>query len=64
MKVLTPIKAIQAYCIECSGGMTKEVRLCTVEKCPIFPYRMGKRQDKDTAIDNCASEKIVPSFNR
>ena len=56
MKVLTPIKAIRAYCIECSGGMTKEVKLCPVEKCPLFPYRMGKRPNKDTAIDNCASE--------
>ena len=56
MKVLTPIKAIRAYGIECSGGMTKEVKLCPVEKCPLFPYRMGKRPNKDTAIDNCASE--------
>ena len=27
MKVLTPIKAIRAYFIECSGGMVKEVKL-------------------------------------
>ncbi|OLR55601.1 hypothetical protein BHK98_05695 [Hornefia porci] len=43
MKVLTPIKAIRAYCIECSGGMTKEIKLCTVEKCPLYPYRMGNQ---------------------
>lgn len=52
MKVLTPIKAIRAYCIECSGGMTKEVKLCPVEKCPLYPYRMGKRPTADTDIGN------------
>lgn len=58
MKVLTPIKAIRAYCIECSGGMTKEVKLCPVEKCPLYPYRMGKRPTTDTDIDsNKNSEK-------
>ena len=51
MKVLTPIKAIRAYCVECSGGMTKEVKLCNVEKCPLYPYRMGKRPTADTDID-------------
>lgn len=58
MKVLTPIKAIRAYCIECSGGMTKEVKLCPVENCPLYPYRMGKRPTVDTDIDsNKNSEK-------
>ena len=52
MKVLTPIKAIRAYCIECSGGMTKEVKLCPVENCPLYPYRMGKRPTVDTDIDS------------
>ena len=58
MKVLTPIKAIRAYCIECSGGMTKEVKLCPVENCPLYPFRMGKRPTVDTDIDsNKNSEK-------
>ena len=58
MKVLTPIKAIRAYCVECSGGMTKEVKLCPVENCPLYPYRMGKRPTVDTDIDsNKNSEK-------
>ena len=58
MKLLTPIKAIRAYCIECSGGITKEVKLCPAEKCPLDPYRMGKRPTADTDIDsNKNSEK-------
>lgn len=42
-KKLTPIKAIRKKCLECSGYQPSEVRLCTSEDCPLFPYRMGKR---------------------
>lgn len=51
MKVLTPIKAIRAHCIECSGGAKKEVRECPIENCPLYPYRMGKRPKLDISID-------------
>jgi len=43
MKKLTPIKAIRAKCLDCSGGSSKEVRLCPAEGCPLWPYRFGKR---------------------
>ena len=41
--VLTPVKAIRAKCLDCCCGHPSEVRLCTTEKCPLHPYRMGKR---------------------
>lgn len=40
---LTAIKAIRAKCLDCSGGQSKEVRLCPVETCALWPYRMGRR---------------------
>jgi hypothetical protein len=40
---LTPIKAIRAKCLDCSCNQFKEVVLCTVTKCSLYPYRMGKR---------------------
>lgn len=43
MKYLTPMKAIRAKCLDCSCQQPREVRLCTVKKCPLWPYRMGKR---------------------
>lgn len=52
MKVLTPIKAIRAHCIECSGGQKKEVRECPIENCSLFPYRMGKRPVVDKVVDD------------
>lgn len=51
MKVLTPIKSIRAYCVNCSGGSTKEVKFCPIKTCELYPYRMGKRPSKDTCID-------------
>tara|TARA_Y100000294_G_C8441934_1_gene291117 strand:- start:136 stop:309 length:174 start_codon:yes stop_codon:yes gene_type:complete len=42
MKILTPIKAIRAKCLNCSNWQPKEVRLCAI-KCSLHPYRMGKR---------------------
>jgi len=43
VKVLTPIKAIRAKCLDCSYGQPKEVRLCPVQTCALWPYRMGRR---------------------
>lgn len=34
--------AIRAKCMECSAGSSYEVRKCTVEKCPLWPFRLGK----------------------
>lgn len=40
--ITSPMKAIRAKCIECSGGSMSEVRLCTMETCALFPFRLGK----------------------
>lgn len=40
---LTPIKAIRAKCLDCSGWSTKEVRECQHDECVLYPYRLGKR---------------------
>ena len=39
---LTPMKAIRAKCLDCSCGNPNEVKLCPVEKCPLYPFRLGK----------------------
>ena len=46
MNSLTPMKAIRAKCLDCSGGHPKEVRLCPVTDCPLWPYRMGKNPQR------------------
>ena len=42
MSNLTPLKAIRARCIDCSGFELKEVRNCQHLDCPLYPLRMGK----------------------
>jgi len=43
MKILRPLRAIRAKCLDCCGGSAREVALCEIENCPLFPYRFGKR---------------------
>ena len=39
----TPIRAIREYCLECSGGSNVEVKLCALERCPLYAFRFGVR---------------------
>jgi hypothetical protein len=41
MKKLTPLRAIRANCLDCSGGSQAEVRSCVIPDCPLYQYRMG-----------------------
>lgn len=37
-----PLKAIKAKCMDCTCQQYNEVKLCTAENCPLFPFRLGK----------------------
>jgi hypothetical protein len=39
---MTPIKAIRIKCLDCSAESEKEVRLCPILTCSLYPFRMGK----------------------
>ena len=43
-ELLTPLKAIRLHCMGCAGGSLKEVALCMVTTCPLWPYRFGGRK--------------------
>ena len=55
-KVLTPMKAIRAKCLECCNQQFYEVRLCTVTRCSLYPYRMGHRPKKDASPTKTSGE--------
>ena len=38
-----PLAAIRLKCLDCVCGATKEVELCPVKKCSLWPFRFGKR---------------------
>lgn len=43
METLRPMKAIRAKCLDCTCQQPKEVRLCPIITCALWPYRLGKR---------------------
>lgn len=45
-KILTPLKAIRAKCLECSGGRRSEVERCQIRECPLYAYRHGKNPNR------------------
>ena len=45
-KILTPVKAIRAKCLDCMCGSAQEVRLCPVTDCSLYPYRLGHNPNR------------------
>ena len=56
-KILTPIKAIRAKCLDCTNNQYTEVKDCQMTKCSLYPYRLGKRPKKDA--DNKKVDKTT-----
>jgi len=38
-----PLPAIRLKCLDCMCDSTKEVELCPVKECSLWPFRFGKR---------------------
>lgn len=50
---MTPMKAIRAYCLDCSNGSAHEVKLCPMTECPLYAFRLGKNP-------NIKKKKLTP----
>lgn len=37
----SPVKAIRAKCLDCSGGSSTEADRCPIKDCPLYPFRKG-----------------------
>lgn len=46
----TPLKAMRAFCIQCMGHQPGLVKGCKTESCPLYPYRMGHRPNKNSTL--------------
>ena len=55
----SPLKAIRAKCIDCSGGNKAEVRLCPSKTCPLWPFRSGHRLPKEIVDGDGGGEKTL-----
>jgi hypothetical protein len=51
----SPIDAIRAKCVDCSGGSLSEVRKCVAFRCPLWPYRMGRNPFHARATSRAAA---------
>ena len=40
-KKISPLKAIRLKYLDCCCGSSNEVKLCTAENCPLYPFREG-----------------------
>ncbi len=40
--LLSPLKSVRAFCLECVYWSAYEVRHCTSTLCPLRPFRFGK----------------------
>lgn len=58
-KRISPLKAIRLKCLDCSCGSSNEVKLCPVEKCPLYPFRLGKNPNRAGLVNNgCFGARI------
>ena len=39
---MSPMKAIRAKCLDCMCDQVNEIRLCPIEDCALYPFRLGK----------------------
>ena len=59
----TPIKAIRKKCFDCTAGSHKEIRLCPIVDCALYPYRFGRRPSQETVdtINEYYEKNIEPT---
>ena len=56
-RILTPMKAIRAKCLDCCCWNPNEVRLCTVKDCALYPYRDGHNPRRKGVGNSSGLEK-------
>jgi hypothetical protein len=48
--MLTPMKAIRAYCLDCSNGSAQEVKRCEIRTCPLHRLRFGRNPNRQKRL--------------
>ena len=46
----SPLRAIRAFCVDCSGGSLAEAKRCHMVDCPLWSYRTGKSGRKGRTL--------------
>ena len=43
---ISPLRAIRAFCMECSNYSVYEVRHCPIEDCALYAFRFGRNPNR------------------
>jgi len=57
----SPLRAIRAKRIDCSGGNKAEVRRCPCQTCSLWPFRGGRRLPKEIVAGEGGDQKNAPT---
>ena len=60
-KRISPLKAIRLKCLDCCCGSVHEIKLCTAEQCPLYPFRLGKNPNRAGIGGNVHPEPKNPN---
>lgn len=41
-----PLRAIRLKCLDCCCGSASEVKLCHIQSCALWPFRLGKNPNR------------------
>ena len=55
------LKPIRAKCLDCSGQSYKEVELCPIPDCPLWPYRFGMSPQRAKRNGKVVEPEAYPS---
>lgn len=63
-KKLSPVKAIRKFCLVCLGGSPDEIRRCTDETCPLYPFRFGKDPGRKLDLTDEQRQEMAETFKK
>ena len=58
---MTRAKAIKQHCFDCAGGTAKEVTLCELTDCFLWPYRTGQSPESKSYQKRMAKAQFAIS---
>lgn len=56
---VSALKAIRLNCLQCSGNSSKEVKLCVMSDCPLYPFRFGKNPFRPKVVLSDEKKQII-----
>ena len=59
---LTRSQAIKFNCLDCSGGLTAEVRDCEIKTCPLWVFRPYQKSNSQQEESSQLTDMEIKSF--